>query len=59
MNKFNRYFIIVSLLSLALLFYFIGFDTGALIFFVLGGLFELGFWIGVFTTKTKLNSSEL
>jgi len=58
MTKFNRYLIIVSLLCLALVCYLVGFIMGIFIFIALGGLLELGFWIGVFTTKIETNSSD-
>ncbi len=57
MSEFIRYLITISLLCLALLSYSVGFNTGTYILIALGGLFELGFWIGVFTTNTETDSS--
>ena len=50
MSKTKHYLIVIGLLVVAILFYIRGFATGALSLLILGGLFELGFWIGLFET---------
>ena len=39
---------LILLLAAALLCYLLGFIHGALVLVVLGGLLELGFWLGLF-----------
>ena len=46
--KLSRPLILVVLLAGAIFFYAIGMVFGAIALLVIGGLLELGFWIGLF-----------
>ena len=56
MSKPARYLLLAIFLCLALVFYLAGNNTGALAFFLLGGLFELAFWFGVIKPGKKGHS---
>ncbi|WP_371185292.1 hypothetical protein [Thalassotalea maritima] len=48
MSNVTRWLILVVLFVVALAFYLVGSRKGMLIFTVVGGVFELAFWLGVF-----------
>ncbi|WP_299790824.1 hypothetical protein [uncultured Shewanella sp.] len=52
MNIWLRVGVLVVLLVGALLCYGASFSTGAIVFIVLGVVFELAFWVGLFKTTT-------
>jgi hypothetical protein len=45
---FQRHGILIALISIAIVFYAIGFKKGSMIAFALGCLFEIGFWAKLF-----------
>ncbi|WP_190273186.1 hypothetical protein [Shewanella sediminis] len=52
MNIWLRVSVLVVLLGAAVVCYAASFSGGAIIFMLLGVLFELAFWVGLFKTTT-------
>lgn len=57
MSALTKWSFIVICLLLALGSYGIGFFKGTFLFVILGLLFELGFWIGIFNVKHEPDES--
>jgi hypothetical protein len=47
----NRYLTLLLLLAAAAISYAIGFAAGVWLFLVVGVIFELSFWVGLFTPR--------
>ena len=53
MKRLSRWLILLGLIIAAAISYSIGFMRGVMIFVVLGILFELAFWVGLFRSDPK------
>ncbi|MDO6428235.1 hypothetical protein Q4489_14535 [Thalassotalea sp. 1_MG-2023] len=53
MNSFIRWFFFVALIIAAIACYSYGSSTGLFVFIVLGGIFELACWFGIFSRKSR------
>ncbi|SET83870.1 hypothetical protein [Thalassotalea agarivorans] len=49
----KRFLILLTLIILALICYTRGFAIGGGFFLILGAIFELGFWVGIFNYGKK------
>ena len=57
MNSFTEWVILAALILAALTCYSYGSSTGLFVFILIGALFELAFWFGIFSKKDKHSSS--
>lgn len=53
MNSFTRWFILFALIVAAIASYSYGSSTGLFVFIIIGAIFELAFWFGVFSKKSN------
>ena len=58
MHVFPSWLVLTVLLVAALLSYAIGFMPGFGVFIILGVVFELGFWIGLFNRQNSSNNER-
>jgi len=57
MNSFTKWLILAALIIAAIACYSYGSSTGLFVFIIIGAIFELAFWFGVFSKKDKHSSS--
>ncbi|GHE76828.1 hypothetical protein [Thalassotalea profundi] len=57
MNRVTKWIILAILILAALACYSYGNSTGLFVFMIMGVIFELAFWFGVFSKKGKHSSS--
>jgi len=58
MSSFIRWSVLTFLIMAAVICYFYGSSTGMLGFFIVGALFEVIFWLGLFSRKDDQSNSE-
>jgi hypothetical protein len=54
MNSFTKWVILAALILAVLTCYSYGSSTGLFVFIIIGEIFELAFWFGVFQKKTSI-----
>lgn len=57
MNSFTRWLILAALIIAAIACYSYGSSTGLFVFIIIGAIFELAFWFGIFSRKSNHSNS--
>jgi hypothetical protein len=58
LNSFTKWIILTVLILAAIACYSYGSSTGLFVFIVVGVIFELAFWFGVFSKKATIPARE-
>ena len=53
MNSFTRWLILAVLIIAAIACYSYGSSTGLFVFIIIGAIFELAFWLGIFSKRSN------